>query len=235
MKKIVCSVFIMTATLAAVSLKAQTADEIVSKYIDAIGGKDVIKKINSVYLEGSVQVMGGDNPTTVTILNGKGYKTESEFNGMKAIQCYTDKGGWSVNPMSGGAAEAMPQEIYNAGKDQIDVGGALFDYAAKGSTVTLQGKEGKTYKLKLVTKEKSETTYFIDDATFLLSKVTKKATMMGNEVEVNVSMTDYKKTDIGYSVPYTIGTDLGQFQLTTTIKKVEINKTIDPTIFNMPK
>ena len=36
-------------------------------------------------------------------------------------------------------------------------------------------------------------------------------------------------------VPYGIGLDLGQFQLSTTVKKVEVNKTIDPAIFAMPK
>src|SRR3978361_297906 len=101
MKKIIFSVFAVTTLLSAARLQAQTADEIVNKYIEAIGGKDKIKQVNSVYLEGSVQVMGNESPTTVTILNGKGYKSESDFNGQKIVQCFTDKGGWSINPMGG--------------------------------------------------------------------------------------------------------------------------------------
>jgi hypothetical protein len=235
MKKIISGIFLMTTLFCAASLKAQTADEIVNKYVDAIGGKDKIKQITSVYLEGSVQVMGNENPTTVTILNGKGYKSESDFNGQKAIQCYTDKGGWAVNPMGGGAAEPMPDEQYKAGKEQIDVGGALFDYAAKGSTVELQGKDAGAYKLKLVSKDKVETTYFIDPSTYYLVKMLKKGNMMGQEIEITIKLSDYKKTDFGNIMPFTIDTDLGQFSLSTTIKKAEINKAVDPSIFIMPK
>ena len=59
--------------------------------------------------------------------------------------------------------------------------------------------------------------------------------MMGQEVEVTVKLSDYKKTDIGYLVPFTIGTDLGQFSLSTTITKAEINKAVDAAAFVMPK
>jgi len=235
MKKIVAGLFLTAILASAIAAKAQTADEIVSKYIDAIGGKDKIKQITSIYMEGTVQVMGNENPTKVTVLNGKGYKTETEFNGQKMVQCYTDKGGWAINPMAGGAAEAMPDEVYKAGKEQIDIGGALYDYAAKGSTVSLLGKEDGAYKIKLVTKDKDETAYFIDATTYYLTKLIKKGSMMGQEVEVTIKLSDYKKTDIGYLVPFTIGTDLGQFSLSTTITKAEINKAVDAAAFVMPK
>lgn len=235
MKKIIPCAALIMGIFSGFALKAQTADEIVNKYIDAIGGKEKIKQVQSLYMEGSVQAMGNDNPTKVTMVSGKGYKTETEFNGMKMVQCITDKGGWAVNPMNGGSAEAMPEEQYKSGKAQLDPGGELFDYAAKGSTVELQGKDGNLYKLKLVTKEKSETTYFIDPATYFISKMVKKGNVMGQDVEITIQFTDYKKTDFGYVIPYTINTDLGQFQLATTITKVEINKTIDPAVFVMPK
>jgi hypothetical protein len=37
-------------------------------------------------------------------------------------------------------------------------------------------------------------------------------------------------------VPYSIGLDFGgQFQISMTVKKIELNKTIDAAIFAMPK
>ncbi len=34
----------------------------------------------------------------------------------------------------------MPDDVYNAGKGQINVGGPLYDYAAKGNKIELFGK-----------------------------------------------------------------------------------------------
>ena len=48
------------------------------------------------------------------------------------------------------------------GKDEIYVGGPLYDYAAKGSKVELLGKDGNAYKIKLTSKENVESTYIID-------------------------------------------------------------------------
>ena len=46
-------------------------------------------------------------------------------------------------------AQAMPDELYKAGRSQIYVGGALLDYASKGNTVELIGKEDNNYKIKV--------------------------------------------------------------------------------------
>ena len=84
-----------------VQLRAQTAEDVISRHIEAVGGRSVLSQIKSISVESTVQVQGSDAPSTLTILNGKGYRLESEFNGQKIIQVYTEKGGWSLNPMSG--------------------------------------------------------------------------------------------------------------------------------------
>jgi hypothetical protein len=225
-----------TADTGTVSAKAQTADEIVGKYIAAIGGKDAISKVKSMYTESSVNVMGGDNPSTTVMVDGVGYKTEIEVNGTKIINCYTDKGGWSVNPMAGAADPTpMPDDIYNAGKGQINIAGPLYDYAAKGSKIELFGKDGNNYKIKLTTKENVESIYVIDSSTYYVTSVQSKGKMQDQDVDINTKLSDYRKTDLGFVVPYAIDVDLGQLALSIAVKKVELNKTIDPTVFAMPK
>jgi len=153
------------------------------------------------------------------------------------VQCYTDKGGWIINPMAGGAdATPMPDDVYKAGKAQIYVGGALYDYAAKGSKVELLGKEGSAYKIKLTSKEGVETTYLIDSTSYFVTSVMSKSKMQDQDVSVTTLLSDYRKTELGYLIPYAIDVDFGgQFQLTIAVKKVELNKTIDPAVFAMPK
>jgi hypothetical protein len=255
MKNFIQSMLIVAALAGAVSLSAQTAgsapkvdtaqkaevlptaDEIVAKYVAAIGGKDAIGKVKSVSIENTATMMGGENPSTTTIVDGVGYKNETDFNGTKIVQCYTDKGGWSINPYAGAAtATPMPDDVYNGGKSQIFVGGALYDYAARGGKVELLGKDGGAYKIKLTTKENVEAVYFIDATTYLITTVTSKGKMQDQDVDITTRFSDYRKTDLGYTIPYAIDLDFGgQFELTIAVKKVELNKTIDPAIFAMPK
>ena len=237
MKNMIRTMMVFSALAGALALQAQTADEIVAKYIDAIGGKQVLSQVKSISMETDVQVMGNDAPGTTVILDGVGYKSETDFNGSKIIQCYTDKGGWLVNPMAGMADPTpMPDDQYQAGKDDIYVGGGLYNYAARGSKIELVSKDPKSYTLKLTTKDNVVTTYVIDSTTNLIKSVTRKGQMQGQDVEVTTSFSDYRKADVGYLMPYAIDLDFGgQFQLSIAIKKAELNKTVDPAIFAMPK
>jgi hypothetical protein len=125
-----------------------------------------------------------------------------------------------------------------ASRTQMDVGGPLYDYAAKGNKVELVGKDtsggGIAYKLK-VTAGTVVITYYIDAATYHINKAVSKFSAGGQDIESTASFSDYKKTDFGYTMAFTQKVELPQITLNITNKKVEVNKTIDPAIFEMPK
>jgi outer membrane lipoprotein-sorting protein len=237
MKLLKHCLLLLTASAGIIAVQAQTADDIINKHIEAVGGKDKLSQVNSVYMESTISAMGNDGPSTINIVNGKGFRLESEINGQKIIQVYTDKSGWAVNPFAGGTdAQPMPNDQYKAGRDQIDVGGPLFNYASKGSKVELLGQEDSAYKIKLTSKDSVVTTFYIDPATYYIKKSVQTLNMMGQDMEVTRTSSDFRKTDFGIVNPYTVDISYGgQFSITSTLKKIEFNKTIDPKIFDMPK
>lgn len=141
MKRYPASLLLIAVLFASLSTIAQTANDVIEKHLAAIGGKDKLATINTVKIQNTMSVMGNDAPNTIVIVNGKGYRSESEINGQKMVQVYTDKSGWMINPMAGGtSAQKMPDEQVKSGQSQIYVSPFL-DYAAKGYKAERRGKK----------------------------------------------------------------------------------------------
>jgi len=234
--------FVLVIGLFVISLaKAQSVDEIISKSIDAVGGKDKISQIKTIHMESSLEVMGNEAPSVTDIVNGKAYKSETDFGGQKIIQCYTENGGWAFNPMMGQSSpEALPKEALKGTKAQFQVGGALFDYAAKGNKVELLGRDSlggvSCYKVKLITPDSVTNVYYIDPTSYYVVKVEVKATVNGQDAETDIVNSNFQKTEFGFVMAMSQQITLPQgFTLNITHKKIEINKDIDPKIFEMPK
>jgi hypothetical protein len=219
--------------------EAQTADEIISKHTDAIGGKEKISQVTSLYTESGTEVMGNEMATKTTVLSGKGYKNESDFNGQQVVQVVLDKGGWMINPFMGASDPTpMPDEQYKSSEDIIYTPDPLVNYAEHGAKVELVGQEKvgdvNAYKIKYTNKDNSEATYYIDPSTWYIIQSVKKQNAGGQDVTVTVTYADYKKTDFGITLPYSVNIDMEQFALKGTVKTIEVNKPVDASIFQMP-
>src|SRR5450432_1789245 len=83
-----------------IHVQAQTADEIINKWIDAMGGKDKLGSIKTIYTEDELNIMNNPAPRKSYLLNGKGFKSETEFNGQEIIDCYLADSGWKIGRAS---------------------------------------------------------------------------------------------------------------------------------------
>ena len=230
---------VVVACAGVFSLQAQTADEIINKHVDAIGGREVLAKVNSLYMEGNANAAGNDFPTNTTVLAGKGFKTVTTVNGSEIIQCFTPTSGWSLNPMTGQtSATALPPEMVEKGKSALDIGGELVNFKEKGYTDSLLGREDfngvSAYKVKL-TQPGAEVVYFFDPNSYYILKTETKASIGGQDIVSTTKYSDYKKTDIGFVVPTTLTVNNGAVDVTISYDKVEVNKDVDEKIFEMPK
>jgi hypothetical protein len=237
MKMVKTGMVLLVALAGFSGLRAQTADEIVNRYVNAIGGKDKIKDIRTIHMEGTYSAMGNDGPTKVDIITGADYKLVSEMNGQSMIVVITDKGGWQVIPYLGQTSPTpTPDEAFKQVKGKLDPFGPLYDYSAKGNKLELQGKEGGAYKIRVTDKDNTESTVFIDTATYYMTKLSITQNFMGQSMEVSSVFSNYKKLDNGVIYPYTIEISYGgQFSVVSAMTKIDVNKPIDPSIFVMPK
>jgi len=84
MKKILLSVSLLfSLVLFSTSLHAQTADEIIGKYINAIGGKDKWAQVKSMKINGYIEVQGIKINFTQQAIQGTGVRVDAEFQGQK--------------------------------------------------------------------------------------------------------------------------------------------------------
>jgi opacity protein-like surface antigen len=226
------ALLLVTLLTTGFATQAQTADEVIDKYLTAIGGKAKWKQINSMKMEGQIEVQGIEIPFTMQGVNNKGSRVDAEFQGNKIIDITTLTQGWSQNPLAGKTTlQPISADELKLKLDNLDLQGAFIDYKEKGSTVEALGKdeeEGNEYfKIKMVTKNKVETTYFFDLKTNLIYKQESTVTQQGQDVKQTIKNLDYQDTDFGVKMPFKI--DQGAFMM--VVKKVITNPVVDEKLF----
>ena len=229
------SLFVLTALAIVTTCRAQTAEEIVNKSIDAVGGKDAIAAVKTIVYNQTLEVMGTEVSSVTTIVAGKGFKSETDFQGTKYIQCISDHGGWGVNPMAGQPTPtALPDDQVKQSAGRLNIV-PLQGWSVNGGKLELQGKDTADYKIHLTNTTGTDVVYYINLKTYLLDKSDVNVNANGQTVSVTFHFGDYRKTDPGLLVPYSMVIDQPQMSLTFTTKSVDVNKPIDPAFFDMPK
>jgi len=235
MKHLRIALFTLTSFIA-FNASAQTVDEIIDKHIEAIGGKEKLSALKSLRMETNLSVQGMDIPVIQTRVHNVGQRVDISAMGMEGYVITTPTAGWTFMPfMRQTAAEAMPEDQVKESVDELDLQGSLLNYKEKGHTVELVGKEAvdgtDAYKIKLTTKGGKVRTFFIDPKNYYIIRTVAKATVNGQEQEVTINFSDFKKTEEGYVFPHTIGGAFGQGDMTVT--KIEVNKPVDEKIFKI--
>jgi outer membrane lipoprotein-sorting protein len=233
--------WLLVAGLAGAAVQAQTADEIINKNLQARGGKDKIKAVQTARLTGKMVLgQGMEAPFTMEMARPNKLRMEFTIQGMTGVQAFDGTTGWSVMPFMGKKdPEAMSADESKQEADQADMDGVLVDYKEKGHQVEYVGKadvEGTpAYKLKVTKKNGDVVNVFIDAEQYMEIKEEGKAKMHGQEIEGETMFGDFKTVD-GLVFPFSIEqkTKGGPGSMTMTISKVEVNPGVDASRFAMP-
>ena len=231
MKKVLLSIALFVSAI--FTLNAQTAEEVIAKYITEIGGADKWSKVQSIKVEGQIEVQGIQIPFTMQGAQMKGMRLDAEFQGNKIIDITTPTKGWAQNPLAGKATlSPISEDELKQKLDDLDIQDSFIDYKAKGSVIESLGKDeedgNEYFKIKMTTKNGNEKTYFFDTKTNLVYKVESIVKQQGQEMKSAQKLLDYQTTEYGIKMPFKV--DQGQMMMVT--KKITINPTIDAAIFN---
>ena len=235
MKKLQIGLFALAAMMSIQSVKAQTADEVIDKYVTALGGKEKILSLKSVKKVGSLNVQGIDVGLTVTRVQGVGSRNDISVPGMgEGFQVVNPIKGWDFMPFMG---QTSPEEVsgdkLKSSLSLLDIQGSLVNYKEKGSQVEMSGKEkvenAECYKLKLTDKQGVISTLFIDSKSNYLVKSIITAKSSNGDINTELSFGDFKKTDEGYIFPFSEVMDRGTIIFTS----IETNKPVDEKIFTV--
>lgn len=189
------------------SATAQTADEIINKCADAIGGKKKIEAVKNLYMEGSVNAQGQQIPMKFWYVIKKSMRQEVTFNGMTQYTIVRNDSGWSFSPFQGQKqAEPMTADEVKSQQSDLDFPGMdLINYKEKGYTVTMQGKDNidgtDVYKIEEKISDSLSKTYYIDPESYYVIREKQKATVNGKVESVNIDYSTYTKTADGIMFP----------------------------------
>jgi hypothetical protein len=220
----------------------QTAEQIVARHIEALGGKEKLQGLNSIYLEGVAVLPSGLQIETKTWrVYDRMYRMELHYGESHIIIIATPGRGWTSNPQTGNEYKSITPEDLKALRVEIDPAGPLADYSQKGFKVEKAGVDtvaGEAcYKVKVSCPSNHSITYSIDEKNYYILKEVRRGggILCGANLggpwngnpggEVTIEYSDYKKGPGGYILPYQItASGLG---VPIVIKKVEINSNVN--------
>ena len=232
MKKLIISAPLAGMLVMSQYATAQSVDDIVTKYIDALGGKEKLMSLKTLKMEGNMNVQGADLTITSTKSHMAGFRLDIEVMGTSNYQIVNSTKGtafWPIRGMS--TPEDMSADQFKSYFNQLDIQGPLVNYKEKGIQVEFSGTEktggSDTYKLKITYKNGVVANYFIDMKTNRLVKTTSKVSVNGQEMEVETSYSDYRQNADGYWFAYTMTTTQG----TVNYDKITTNMPVEESLF----
>src|SRR5215469_14027748 len=232
---------ILLATIFAIPASAQTADEIVAKYIKTIGGMEKIQAVNTLRRSG--KIIGGGGFELVTVQENKRpnmFRQEIILQGLTGVMAYNGKTGWKVEPFQGKKdPEPLGEEEIKQVVEDADFDGPLVNYQQKGNKIEFVGMEPvegtDAYKLKVTLPNGEVRFYYMDTDYYVPIKIESKRIIRGAEVESETSLGDYKEVN-GWYLPFSIesGRKGAQFKAKLSFDKIEANIPLEDSRFVAP-
>ncbi len=245
-QNIIYAFALVTAPFAAAQAAEPSAQELISKNLEARGGAEALKALRSIEFKGTIRFPGDFELDYVETrvragLGGAGaVRFDSTLQGLTLTQAYDGKSGWSINPFGGRRdAETMSADDARALADSGLVDGPLLSAATNGSRVEYLGREDfdgtLAYKLRVSEKDGDSFVYLLDPATYLEIAITETRKIRGAEQIFEYELGDYEKVG-GVYFPMSVesGAKGSSQRQQVSIESASANPAVKPEYFVQP-
>ncbi len=238
----------LTLVMMSAIVKAQSVDDILAKYYEAIGGKAKWEALKGLKYDAKVNQGGMEIPLEIIQLKDGKQCTKINFQGKVIKQgVYDGSTLWSHNFMNMKAEKSDAESTENYKKNIGDFPDAFLNYKKLGWKAELVGKESvdgaEAYKIKLTknpikvdgVETENITYYFFDIESNVLvmqESEIKEGPAKGQIQQIKFS--DYQEVE-GMMFPFSMSQGVkGQGGQPIVISSVVVNPTVDDSEFKYP-
>jgi outer membrane lipoprotein-sorting protein len=223
------------AVATAPSVLAQTVDEIIARNIQARGGAEKIKAVQSMKQTSHIKIQGMAATLTLYAKRPNLSRQEMSIAGATAIAAFDGQNAWGVNPMTG---QTTPKALTGPAADQVRNQAAfdppLLDYRAKGTKVEYVGTEPDGARslihLRITDKMGLVINCYLDSQTALEAKIVAD----GPTGQVETRLSDYRDVG-GLKMPFAIRTTAaGVVVADVVVDTIEFDLPTPASLFTMP-
>jgi len=227
--------------LATTTSATPSADQIIAKYVERVGGMQKIEAVTTLRRTGKLTNPGG-NEAIIMKENKRPnlVRTDVTIQGMTAINAYDGTTGWKISPFQGKKdPETLGEDEMKGVLQDADFDDQLIGYDKKGYQVESLGTDDvegtATYKLRLTNKDGDTRTYYLDQDSGVPIKIEVRRMVRGAPQESETYLGDYKEVS-GWYLPFSIETGVkgSDVRAKITYEKIEANAPIDDQRFHMP-
>ena len=227
--------------LGACGTGAETVDEVVARYLQARGGTERLRGVQTLRMTGRVVLPGIEAPLVLELKRPDKVRTEFTVEGQLSVRAWDGQVAWVLSPVPGATPQPVPPDQAEELKAQADVDlSPLVDTEAKGFTVDLAGREsgpdGETWKLVVLGGAGSPRSLFVDVDSHLVVRTEEVRILEGAEVPFVTEVDDYRTVD-GLVYPHRLRSgprDDPEAWQTLEIERIDVNPPLDDARFSPP-
>jgi outer membrane lipoprotein-sorting protein len=213
-----------------------TVEEIVAKHLEAMGGLERLKDIQTMKKVAKITMQGRETTTTMYFKRPNLSRQEVMIDGKQVINAFDGTTPWIINPHAGFNRPVAVSGAQAASiREDSSFDGPLVDYKSRGTIIDYVGKEpvegGEAHHLRVTSASRQVRHLYLDAGTYLEVKLAAEV----ERTKLEQLSSDYRDVD-GVKVAHHLKTVVnGAVQAEMHLESVEFNLPIETALFRMPK